>query len=239
MFNLRYLTPTDEIVEKKEILDETETTEKTEDKCDDEEEFRTVKSDKKESEEDVKTNSSSNDVIVNESNSDNELIKNNSEAVPIVENSAVSVELEPSKNESSLGEATVQSSDNDSKLADGAETEVPQVENISTISQYCDPSHNTTNTAVTTDVVVNVEEKSSNNQTESPQTVVDGIKRRVSLPTCHTETQNGDFNRASGAASPQKRPRSASTSTQVDPQLFGESFFFDLVLSVYRPFYNL
>ncbi|XP_050512606.1 neurobeachin isoform X2 [Diabrotica virgifera virgifera] len=218
----RYLTPTEEISEKKE--EETETTDKT-DKCDDDsEEFRTVPSDIKESEEDDKTNSNS-DVVVNdvEKTSDNEPLKNNSEAVPIVENSAVSVDLEPSKKESSLGEATV-----DSKLVDGAATEVPQVENIPTISQFCDPSHYETasNAAITTDSVVNstVEAPSAPNQAESPQKVVEGMKRRVSLPSCHTEKPIGDINRnsSSHSVSPQKRPRSASTSTQVDPNLFAE-----------------
>ncbi|XP_057661633.1 neurobeachin isoform X4 [Diorhabda carinulata] len=210
----RYLTPTDEIVEKKET--EIESTEKT-DKCDDDE-LRTVKSVIKQNE-DVKSD------VVDENISDKVvLLKNNSEAVPIVENSAVSVELEPSKKESSLGEAAiVHSSDNDSKLADGAETEVPQVENISTISQYCDPSHyNASNNAITTDIVVTNVETPITNQTESPQNVVDEIKRRVSLPTCHIENPIGDYNRGSSnqTVSPQKRPRSASTSTQVDPNLF-------------------
>lgn len=209
----RYLTPTEEIIEKKE--NEIESTEKT-DKCDDVE-LRTVKSVIKQNE-DVK-----NDIVVDENISDKVVhLKNNSEAVPIVENSAVFVELEPSKKESSLEAATVQSSDNDSKLADGAETEVPQVENISTISQFCDPSHcDASNNAITTDIVTNVETPPTN-QIESPQKVVDEIKRRVSLPTCHIENPIGDYNRSSSnpTLSPQKRPRSASTSTQVDPNLF-------------------
>ncbi|KAJ8949535.1 hypothetical protein NQ318_005097, partial [Aromia moschata] len=57
---------------------------------------------------------------------------------------------------------------------------------------------------------------------EAPQKSADGIKRRVSLPSNPIETQMGDFSQDSGthSVSPQKRPRSASTSTQVDPNLF-------------------
>lgn len=162
----------------------------------------------------------------------NETVIKITEAVPIVENSAVSVELEPSKNDSSLGETTVvQSSDNDdSRLgkedAVETETEVPPFENIPTISQYCDPSHydNTTNTV--TDVVidsvnVNHQESVTSVHTQKP---TEEIKRRVSLPSSTVENQNGDHFRdvAAQAVSPQKRPRSASTSTQVDPNLFGK-----------------
>lgn len=161
----------------------------------------------------------------------NETVIKIPEAVPIVENSAVSVELEPSKNDSSLGENTVvQSSNNDSRLdKEGAvesETEVPPFENIPTISQFCDPSHydNTANNTVTDVVIdsvnVNHQETSASVHT---QKATEEIKRRVSLPSSTVESQTGDHFRdaAAQAASPQKRPRSASTSTQVDANLFG------------------
>lgn len=47
---------------------------------------------------------------------------------------------------------------------------------------------------------------------------LDEPKRRVSLPSNHLENQNID---SSNECSEERRPRSASTSTQVDPNLFG------------------
>lgn len=237
----RYLTPTDEIVEKKEM--EPETLEKTEAVQSDKDiETRTVESvlesgDSVQNTESV--NAIVNDHIVEASennvetvNSNNETVIKNSEAVPIVENSAVSVELEPSKNESSLGETTVvQSSDTNSKLAnegtmsvDDGETEVPPVENIPTISQFCDPSHYDTNAAdIVVNNSVNVSQPETTSSVTSQNKPIEEIKRRVSLPTNHMDNQTADHRNISAAhpASPQKRPRSASTSTQVDTNLFG------------------
>ncbi|CAH1159867.1 unnamed protein product [Phaedon cochleariae] len=230
----RYLTPTDEMIEKRE--EESEATEKT-DKCD--KEFRTIEcvvnGDDETNNENVEVFAKveeHGDVNDEVNISENETINNpkNLEAVPIVENSAVSVELEPSKNESSLSETNVQSSDNDSKLdKEGAvvsEAEVPPVENIPTISQFCDPSHYDSATNTATNVLVNTisvsSEPSSSNQTEIPQKSAEEIKRRVSLPTNRIESQTIDANAENSinSVSPQRRPRSASTSTQVDPNLF-------------------
>ncbi|XP_023310795.1 neurobeachin [Anoplophora glabripennis] len=172
------------------------------------------------------------DVNNKENISDSDTITKKSEAVPIVETSAVSVELEPSNNESSLAEKNIQSSDTVSKVeeAEGtacvsSEEEVPPVENIPTISQFCDPSHydSTTNTA--TDVVVtNVTVGKDAEASDSPavQKSTEVAKRRVSLPSNHSEGQTTEFaqNASVHQVSPQKRPRSASTSTQVDPNLF-------------------
>lgn len=230
------MTPTDEIIEKKES--EVELSERIE-KTDPKEDNRTV-----ETAESVTSDNFSNvvsadptcenvDDITNDKQPVNsfETVMTNSEAVPIVENSAVFVELEPSKNESSLVEtAVVQSNDNDSKLGnEGAvdsETEVPPVENIPTISQFCDPSHydNTTNNILNDvaidSVNVNHPESSPTIQTAKPS---EELKRRVSLPSNTVENHSSDRSRDPivQAISPQKRPRSASTSTQVDANLFG------------------
>ncbi|VEN49009.1 unnamed protein product, partial [Callosobruchus maculatus] len=240
----RYLTPTEEIVEKKEVGS-------ADNKCEKSEfhEFRTVEGDERVSEVVAETHAESTEgivIIVTEEcqrdmndeglvQTDESTLKN-SEAVPIVENSAVSVELEPSNNESSLSETNVQSSDTDSKLVkDGAVesvTEVPPVENISTISQFCDPSHYdtvnaTSNTAahVLVDNPVNVCKESimsSTSQVETSTRPAEAMKRRISLPTNHLEGPTTDANHGTSghSTSPQRRPRSASTSTQVDPNLF-------------------
>nr|CAH7719437.1 unnamed protein product [Callosobruchus chinensis] len=239
----RYLTPTEEIVEKKEVG--------SADKCEKSEfnEFRTVEGEDRASEVVAETSVETTEgivIIVTEEcqpdTNDKDLVQTdestlkNSEAVPIVENSAVSVELEPSNNESSLSETNVQSSDTDSKLVkDGAVesvTEVPPVENISTISQFCDPSHYdtvnaTSNTAahVHVDNPVNVCKESvmsSTTQVETSARPAETMKRRISLPTNHLEGQTTDASHGTSghSTSPQRRPRSASTSTQVDPNLF-------------------
>lgn len=177
------------------------------------------------------------DVNNKEPISDSETITKKSEAVPIVETSAVSVDLEPSNNESSLGEKNIQSSDTISKVEEKAEgtvvsseEEVPPVENIPTISQFCDPSHydSTTNTA--TDVVKNVnvnkEAETSGSPAKVPIKSAEVAKRRVSLPNNHSESQTAEYTQDANVhqVSPQKRPRSASTSTQVDPNLFGKVY---------------
>ncbi|CAH1123738.1 unnamed protein product [Ceutorhynchus assimilis] len=136
---------------------------------------------------------------------------NKSNFVPIVENSAVSVEIEPSnQTNSSLDESNIPI------IVEGTDNEqVPTVEKIPTISQYCDPSYSTP----TTDVVVdNVDVVSAN--VDSP--IQPDTRRRVSLPTNHIESQTDDHTSSSHVpqASPQRRPRSASISTQVDTNQF-------------------
>lgn len=240
----RYLTPTEDMEKREGEVDHLTKTESS-----DTDEVRTVKNSIENESVVVETTNVDSaevfsclpvdgDVSNKENISDNETVIENSEAVPIVENSAVSVELEPSNNESSLSEKNVQQSDNDSKLdKEGAvneseEAKVPPVENISTISQFCDPSHYNTSTAnaathvVVNTVTVNQDSVTSNMQTDVPQKHTDVTKRRVSLPTNHTESQTAETNYSSSVQSitPQKRPRSASTSTQVDPNLFGKSF---------------
>lgn len=132
-----------------------------------------------------------------------------SEAVPIVEISAVSVELEPSNVDSSLDassnipETSCITKSDDSKIEGTETSEVPAVENIPTISQICDPSHYTT----------------SNDVNETQQENAHDDKRRGSLPNGQ-QSESGNDNVAQN--SPQKRPRSASTSTQVDPNHFGK-----------------
>ncbi|CAH1955198.1 unnamed protein product [Acanthoscelides obtectus] len=240
----RYLTPTEEIVEKKGA-------ESADSKCDKSEfdEFRTVESEEKYSEVIADLNVDTSEkivIIVTQESEDKESVQldestlKNSEAVPIVENSAVSVELEPSNNESSLSETNVQSSDTDSKIVkddngavESVADEVPPVENISTISQFCDPSHydtvntTTSNTAahVLVDTPVSVCKESvmsSATQVDTSTRTAEPMKRRVSLPTNHLEGQSADANHGTSGhpTSPQRRPRSASTSTQVDPNLF-------------------
>lgn len=237
----RYLTPTEEIVEKKEPeADDTKKTIKT-DVQNESSTVEVIGSLINDEPSNVDCADSTSENVDDISNSKQTIVNNETdikitEAVPIVDNSAVSVELEPSKNDSSLGETTVvQSSDNDdSRLGkEGAvetetETEVPPFENIPTISQYCDPSHydNTTTNTVTDVVIdsVNVNHQESVNSVHT-QKPTEEIKRRVSLPSSAVENQTSDHFRdaAAPAVSPQKRPRSASTSTQVDPNLFGKS----------------
>ncbi|KAJ8919586.1 hypothetical protein NQ315_002208 [Exocentrus adspersus] len=234
----RYLTPTEEIIERKEVeVIEEENAGKTE-KSEPEapETVETVVSDggvtdvhqvivPEEGQGDVNNKEA---ISVSDT-----IITKNSEAVPIVETSAVSVELEPSNNESSLGEKDIQSSDTVAEVEERPEgtadcgkedEEVPPVEKIPTISQFCDPSHydSTTNTA--TDVIVknvSVSNDAQTSPTNVPLKTVDAVKRRVSLPNSHVETQATEFSQDAGTrqVSP-KRPRSASTSTQVDPNLF-------------------
>lgn len=135
----------------------------------------------------------------------------------IVENSAVSVEIEPSNVDSSLETSNIpiQSVTDDSKDKGTEDSEVPAVENIPTISQICDPSHYGDVSTVTENVL-------NDNKPETP--IKDEVKRRVSLPLNHLEQAVSDDVKeiVNHQVSPQKRPRSASTSTQVDPNLFGE-----------------
>ncbi|RZC37735.1 neurobeachin, partial [Asbolus verrucosus] len=156
-------------------------------------------------------------VSVSDKQTDNKI----SEAVPIVENSAVSVELEPSNVDSSLDKSNIPNESSclksvDDSKSQGTETsEVPAVENIPTISQICDPSHYATSTDVTEPVL------NDNKKPETPHK--EESKRRISLPSNHIESQPNEEVKETNVhqVSPQKRPRSASTSTQVDPNHFG------------------
>lgn len=156
--------------------------------------------------------------------SDSELETNKSNHVPIVENSAVPIEIEPSiqTNSSSVEETT------DILVNDGGteqDKQVPTVKKIATISQFCDPSYSTTSTTNTvTDVVVDyVSTETEQFETENADLPAQANKRRVSLPTDRVEPQpdNQISNSHVPQASPQIRPRSASISTQVDSNQFG------------------
>lgn len=159
-----------------------------------------------------------------------------SEDVPIVENSAVSVQFEPSTNESSLNELNVQCIVNDLRICKESavkiETEVPAFENIPTISQFCDPSHyenihNNVTEIISDSVNVNHQKTAA---TISIQTT-DELRRRISLPSGTGEVQSGHDLGVMEAplASPSKRPRSASTSTQVEAHIFGRFITFKLL----------
>ncbi|XP_065158028.1 neurobeachin isoform X5 [Atheta coriaria] len=123
--------------------------------------------------------------------------------VPIVDNSAVSVDLEPSNVESSHSEET--------KIQSNADEEVSEVEKISTISQICDPSHYPTSTETGS---------SEPSVADSPLISAEEIKRRNSLPPNPSDLPPEVNGESVAHASPQKRPRSASTSTQVEPNHF-------------------
>ncbi|XP_060530790.1 neurobeachin isoform X11 [Cylas formicarius] len=132
----------------------------------------------------------------------------NSEAVPIFENSAVSVEIEPSI-------PSVNNVDVPVEADDGAtENEVPNVDKIPTISQYCDPSYDSTDSPSTYVIYENISEIDNTDKSKVP---VDLPKRRVSLPS-NNEPESTQVNGTvqMPQVSPHGRPRSASTSTQVD-----------------------
>lgn len=130
--------------------------------------------------------------------------------VPIV-NSAVSKldELEPSKTEISnlqIENKTESVEQSESEGIDDNNKEVPNViENIPTISQICDPSN------------FDVSENNMEDVDTSDSNVIPA-ERRVSLPI--HDIQNGEADNSESSSSPQKRGRSASTSTQVDPNHF-------------------
>ncbi|KAK9700943.1 Neurobeachin/BDCP, DUF4704 alpha solenoid region [Popillia japonica] len=152
------------------------------------------------------------------------------EDVPI-DNSAVSVELEPSNVDSSLDSAVVNkdASDKEEKtekseqeVVENKEHPTDSVENIPTISQICDPSHFQGGDAANIPTVATVSTEAVIKQAEvSPSKGNEEVKRRVSLPSNTTLDGAQDIAKnAATIASPQKRPRSASTSTQVDPHHF-------------------
>lgn len=233
----RYLTPTEELADKKDIEIENKQIDSKEDKVD---EVKEIKDNSGDSEGNNVTvpvtlnEEGQGDVSDKHNVSDSELATNKSNFVPIVENSAVSVEIEPSnQTNSSLDEINIPVSDKvDSKSnVEGEEgtpvekEQVPTVEKIPTISQYCDPSYSTTSTNTATDVVVdNVSPKRNLVTSERTDLPPPEARRRVSLPTNHIESQTDDHTSNSHVpqASPQRRPRSASISTQVDSNQFGK-----------------
>lgn len=168
---------------------------------------------------------SRNSCLQQESNKDeitSDSINEVSQSVPSVENSAVSVaELEPSNIDSSLGNLNIPSGNSDKICEEDTTTTVPQVENIPTISQICDPSPYVNNDTENTSVLNN-----HHNDFSSATSFkgVEEVKRRVSLPNNTIESQIQENNKAQHV-SPHKRPRSASTSTQVDPNHFGIYLF--------------
>ncbi|KAK4887581.1 hypothetical protein RN001_003852 [Aquatica leii] len=145
---------------------------------------------------------------VEDDNKDNEVSL--PQTVPIDDTtSAVQVDLEPSNVESSVDLSNIPS-----KTA-----EIPPVENIPTISQICDPNSFIPSDSVENSSAINnnvdgsVEENASIRGPEE-------VKRRVSLPLNTLERQDKADDDVINQVSPQKRPRSASTSTQVDPNHF-------------------
>lgn len=206
----RYLTPTTELADATEKPEEEQTSEKREENCSTTENNNYTSeplnsSDKSDSSE---RNEPTQDEHMSDSN------KEVSNAVP-TENSAVSVELEPSIVQSSLENTNNQSE--------------AQVESIPTISQICDPNIY----AVENTTVLNNNNNSASDHaslTGTPRKIPDSTdaKRRVSLPDGQVNFQGQDGlkeNCGDGSVSPQKRPRSASTSTQVDPNHFCKFYY--------------
>lgn len=164
----------------------------------------------------------------NEHKSD-EATESVSQDVPIITNSAVSVEIVPSSVDSSLSNENTQSDNNSNENTSPNKVEddsTPIVENIPTISQICDPSHFQSE-AVDNNVIIN-NNNNNNESNVSPIKTTEETKRRISLPSNTLEGQAQEAVRENvPQTSPHPRPRSASTSTQVDPNHFG-TFLFDL-----------
>ncbi|KAF5274873.1 hypothetical protein FQA39_LY07055 [Lamprigera yunnana] len=131
------------------------------------------------------------------------------QTVPIDDiTSAVQVDLEPSNVESSVG--INETLDN-----------ISPVENIPTISQTCDPNNFIPSDSVENSSIIN----NNNNvggsvQDDATIKAPDEVKRRVSLPSNTLERSDVPEDSIVNQTSPQRRPRSASTSTQVDPNHF-------------------
>ena len=144
--------------------------------------------------------------------------------VPITNNSAVPIELEPS--ESSLDSTVVNKTIDKNEEEEAVPSETLN-EGITTISQYCDPGHRlTANGEEIDNANTDVETITNDLQVEeiTPVKNLEEVKRRVSLPSdVITESQQDIVQSSAVIVSPQKRPRSASTSTQVDPHHFGEN----------------
>lgn len=176
-------------------------------------------------------------IISNETTSDIQVISDN--IVPILNDSDVI--LEPS-NKSSLVDTNLSNviqSDSDANDKTNIDndnlTNVPSVVNIATISTICDsePQNNLidnddkTNQDIAPISTICVDTTNQTDETtESDQLPENNLhefsassERRKSL----SELDNKQSATINDANSPQKRPRSASTSTQVDPKLFTSS----------------
>ncbi|KAL1489961.1 hypothetical protein ABEB36_013884 [Hypothenemus hampei] len=210
----RYLTPTGDI-DKKDCLSKA-------DSGDSEENFlKTLNKDTGQKDMSDKPNVSDSEITASIISSDDK----KSDLVPIVDGntntntSAVPVEIEPSK--PNTDDSSLVISENTAKEEELV-GKVPHdnVEKIPTISQYCDPSYSNN---TTTDVVVDqVSPQHSNSDKIDPAQNESNTRRRVSLPSNHIESQTKDLISSSHVprASPQRRPRSASISTQVDSNQF-------------------
>lgn len=213
----RYLTPTTELAEAAEKQEEEQVSERKEENG-----STTITTENNNYTSPPLNSSDKSDSIEHNEPTQNETISDSnkevSNAVP-TENSAVSVELEPSIVQSSL-ENTNNPSSSDA-----------QVENIPTISQICDPNIYAVENTTT---VLNNSVSDNASVTSTPRKVPDAdAKRRVSLPDGQVNFQSQDGikgNLAENNVSPHKRPRSASTSTQVDPNHFCKLLLFVYIL---------
>ncbi|XP_017773305.1 PREDICTED: neurobeachin isoform X3 [Nicrophorus vespilloides] len=128
------------------------------------------------------------------------------EAVVVVVEEEKIEEVNVEENIPEVSKEDVENIKNADEMVDSAVEETDEAEEtIATISQICDPSHYQQPT----------EELKSDEENPDKEE----IKRRISLPSNSLEGQqeNGE---SADHISPQKRPRSASTSTQVDPNHF-------------------
>lgn len=133
------------------------------------------------------------------------------------------VDIEPSNIETRLEETNVAREDDES-FENKKEDDLPPVENIPTISQICDPNNFIQGDSVESNSVVNNNNNNEENaaQDNPPVRSSEEVKRRVSLPSNSLERQENGEESGAQQVSPQKRPRSASTSTQVDLNHFGK-----------------
>ncbi|GLV35236.1 rugose [Carabus blaptoides fortunei] len=118
--------------------------------------------------------------------------------------------------------------------SDSTASVVPSVDTIPTISTICDPSHHCTGDLVSDSATNKSTTAAGSNTSGAPTSMSASVtassaspspakERRVSLPADTKDKVAIDGDNAGGGEhrmSPQKRPRSASTSTQVDPNLF-------------------
>lgn len=109
---------------------------------------------------------------------------------------------------------TPESPEVDEEELDGKRT---GVDSIPTISQICDPPVNFASSNNNPEECVG-----GDGGGESCEVGPDELKRRTSLPSNSLDRPENAGEDSVIHVSPQKRPRSASTSTQVDPNLFGE-----------------
>ncbi|KAK5644035.1 hypothetical protein RI129_007880 [Pyrocoelia pectoralis] len=157
-----------------------------------------------------------------EASDDNQNLEELPQTVPIEDKtSAVQVDLEPSNVVSSVDISNIPNATND------APKDVLPVENIPTISQICDPNNFVPSESVENSSVLNNNNTTNNNNNNNSESISDitsgEVKRRVSLPSNTLERQEKIDDTVVNQSSPQKRPRSASTSTQVDLNHFTEN----------------